>query len=270
MTANAAELQRFAEDLSRRAGAYLMEHLGKLNVHQISEKQRNDFVTHVDRGSEALIVEEIRRSYPEHSILAEEGATHQNSGSLTWIVDPLDGTLNYIKEIPFFGVSIAVEDEKGLLVGVVYNPALDELFSARRGGGATLNRRSLQVSAQTDLRRAFLATGFPHHSKYHLPDYLHAFSEIFIQAAGVRRLGSAALDLCYTASGCFEAYWELGLQSWDIAAGSLIVREAGGAVSDFRGGDTHLQSGRIAAGNKEIHSQIINILAHYFKEPDHV
>jgi myo-inositol-1(or 4)-monophosphatase len=212
-----------------------------------------------------MIIEHILSQYPDHQILAEESGAQQSSGAFQWIVDPLDGTTNFVHNIPVFTVSIAVKHVGEIVAGAVYQPVEEEMFTAARGNGARLNGAPIRVSKKHDFSRAFLATGFPHHSKKHLPAFIRSFSDIFFYSAGVRRLGSAALDLCYTACGRFDAFWETGLSAWDVAAGSLIVQEAGGVVSDFWGDSNYLNSGFIVAGNSPIHKRLIDILSIYFE-----
>lgn len=246
------------------AGAVLTEYYGRLERDAISEKSRNDFVTRADQEAEARITAAIRRDFPTHHILAEESGVTDAEGDLQWVIDPLDGTTNFIRHIPVCGVSIAVRRGAEMLVGVVNNPLLGELFVATRGGGATLNGEPIRVSAQHELRNAFLATGFPHHSKRNLPQYVRAFADVFYYSAGARRLGAAALDLCYTACGRFDGFWEAGLRPWDMAAGALIVEEAGGRCSDFSGHGSHMDSGFMLAANPAVHAQLAARLSIYF------
>ncbi len=255
-----------AVEAAQKAGAYLLETAGNLIVDNIDEKRKNDFVTIADKTSETLIVEHIQSRFPQHSVFAEESGEFNRESAYQWIIDPLDGTTNFIRNIPFYSISIAVKYQNQMLAGVVSNPPLNEVFTAIKGQGAFLNNKPIKISQQKDFSRAFLATGFPHQFKYHTPQYMSAFSEIFFNIAEVRRLGSAALDLCYTACARFEGFWELGLNPWDVAAGSLIVQEAGGAVSDFYGRQFFMESGYIVAANKTVHSHLIKILSNYFKE----
>lgn len=252
-------------EAARRAGDLLMENWGNLRPCGVTEKSRNDFVTTVDRASEKLIVELLQNRFPDHGIMAEESGLSGTNGSNQWIIDPLDGTTNFVHHLPMFAVSIAYRDARGLAAAAVYAPPQQEMFSALRGGGAFLNGEPISVSAQEDFSRALLVTGFPHHSKFDLPQYLTAFAEIFYHCAGVRRPGAAAVDLCYVACGRFEAYWELGLQPWDLAAGSLIVQEAGGVVSNFCGQAGFLESGDIIAGNAAAHHRLKKILSANFE-----
>ncbi len=265
MSDDTQHLLETAIEAAKKAGAYLLEHRGSLTSRDITEKQKNDFVTTVDKTSEKMIIEHLLSTFPDHSVLTEESGIQHRSGSVEWIVDPLDGTTNFIHNLPAFSLSIAARQDDDIIVGVIYNPVEEELFTARRGGGAFLNGRRIKVSQQIDFNRALLGTGFPHHSKYYLPQYLLSLGEIFYQSAGIRRMGSAAIDLCYTACGRYDGFWEAGLHIWDIAAGSLLIREAGGVVSDFNGKSDFLQNGFIIAGNKEIHRYLTRILSYHFK-----
>ena len=265
MSENPNQFLTVAISAAKEAGAYLLDRFGSLTADAIDEKQRNDFVTVVDKTSEELILKKIRQHFPDHQILAEESGDFSSQSRFRWFIDPLDGTMNFIRNIPFYAVSIAVQDGDRMAAGVVYNPSQNELFTAARGQGAFLNEDLIHVSQEPDFSRAFLATGFPHHSKNYIPQFTTAFSEVFARTAGVRRLGSAALDLCYTACGRFEGFWELGLNPWDIAAGSLLVEEAGGKVSDFQGKSSFLDSGFIIAASAKTHPYIQNILSTHFK-----
>ena len=266
MSLDSQQLLHTAIDAARIAGAYLLEQAGKLDRSKIVEKKANDFVTEVDRGAERLIIDRICREYPEHQFLAEESGRSTATGDIVWIIDPLDGTTNYIQKIPFYAVSIAAYNGTEILAGVVFNPKLSEFFSAAKGLGAYLNDAPIRVSTEPDFSRAFLATGFPHQRKRNLPPFLTATNEIFFGSAGIRRLGSAALDLCYTACGRFDGYWELGLNPWDCAAGCLLVSEAGGTVSDFWGDSAYLENGHVIAANPAVHKQLQFHLSNHFTE----
>lgn len=252
----------------REAGAYLLEHKGSIKRDDVDEKARNDFVTFVDRNSEKLLIEKIRSAFPEHYILAEEGGQTDMDTNYRWIIDPLDGTKNFIQDVPFFCVSIALQKGPDMLVGVVYDPVHDELFSAEKGGGAYLNGQPIKVSHRP-FHQGIIATGFPFKYKAYLPQYLKTFQDIFLKCSGIRRCGSAALDLCYTAAGRFEGFWELGLSPWDIAAGSLLVKEAGGVVTDFWGTPSFLQSGFVIAGNEDVQQNIQEIVNYHFPHQKH-
>jgi myo-inositol-1(or 4)-monophosphatase len=246
---------------ARRAGELMIRHLNKLESLQVAEKGRNDFVSQVDHLAEEAIIEVIKDHYPEHAILAEEsGASGEHE--MTWIIDPLDGTTNYLHGFPVFSVSIAVAHGKELQHGVVYDPLRQEIFSASRGQGAQLDGRRIRVSRQRGLENSLIATGFPYRvGEEHIDRYLGMLRAVMIETAGVRRPGSAALDLCYVAAGRVDGFFELGLKKWDLAAGALIIREAGGRVSDFKGTDDYLESGNIVAGSPKVYAALSKLLA---------
>jgi myo-inositol-1(or 4)-monophosphatase len=246
---------------ARRAGDLMLRHLNKLESMQIAEKGRNDFVTRVDQLAEEAIIEIIKDHYPDHAILAEESGL-SGEHEYQWIIDPLDGTTNYLHGFPVFSVSIAVALDGELQHGVVYDPLRQEIFSASRGQGAQLDGRKVRVSKQVGLRHALIATGFPYRSDEKQVDvYLGMLRAVMLETAGVRRPGSAALDLCYVAAGRVDGFWEMGLRKWDIAAGALIIREAGGRISDFHGADAYLESGNVVAGTPKVYSALSKLLA---------
>ncbi|HOT95604.1 MAG TPA: inositol monophosphatase family protein [bacterium] len=243
---------------ARAAAVVLMRHFGAIQREQIDLKGAADFVTFVDKSSEQLIIDRLSRAFPAHSFYAEE-SSRADGGGCRWIIDPLDGTTNYIHAIPVFSISIALEVEGEIQFGLVLDPVRDELFTAEKGDGATCNGAAIAVSATTEPGRSLLATGFPFKQKHHLDIYLEAFRALFLQVSGVRRLGSAALDLCYVACGRFEGYWEMGLSPWDAAAASLILTEAGGRISDFSGGDRAVWSGNVVASNGRLHEMMLQV-----------
>ncbi|MGH9481228.1 MAG: inositol monophosphatase family protein [Terriglobales bacterium] len=252
-----------AADIAREAGALLLEHRGRV---RIEYKGEADLVTAADRASEALIIRKLRTAFPEHAIVAEEGGESSSPGAETgycWYVDPLDGTTNFAHGLPFFAVSLGLEHQGQMLAGVVYNPVLDEMFSATRGGGATLNGQPIAVSTQAELKQALLATGFPSQKRHRNPN-IHFYQYFSLRTHGMRRLGSAALDLCYTACGRFEGFWEFNLQPWDVAAGALMITEAGGEVSDMLGGHHHLRSPEILASNRRLHPALLAAFTEIF------
>ena len=246
---------------ARRAGEIMVRQLNRLDTLEVVEKGRNDFVTQVDRQAEEAIIEIIHDHYPEHAIIAEEsGASGEHS--VQWIIDPLDGTTNFMHGFPVFSVSIAVMEDGELQHGVVYDPLRQEIFSASRGQGAQLDGRKIRVSKQSSLRGALIATGFPYRmAEEHIDLYLGMLRKVMLETAGVRRPGSAALDLCYLAAGRVDGFWELGLSKWDIAAGALIIREAGGRISDFRGTDAFLESGNVVGGTPKVYAGLSKLLA---------
>ena len=253
----------FAIQTAREAGHLLVERLGRA---QISNKGDIDLVTEADIASERLIIERIRSHYPRHAILAEESGATDGVAVLPaksewkWIVDPLDGTTNYAHGYPCFCVSIAVERNERIELGVIYDPLRDEMFAAERGQGATLNERRMRVSVIEDLNQAMLCTGFPYDVRQR-PDFVRAFSNFTMQAQAVRRDGSAALDLAYVTCGRFDGFWEDGLHPWDVAAGVLLIEEAGGRVTDFQNTPLDIYSPKVLASNGLIHDAMIRVLA---------
>jgi myo-inositol-1(or 4)-monophosphatase len=253
---------------ARRAGDIMIRQWNRLDRLEVVQKGPNDFVTDVDRSAEAAIIEVIHDHYPEHSIIAEESG-RTGDHSVQWIIDPLDGTTNYMHGFPVFCVSIAVMDGGELKHGVVYDPLRQEIFSASRGEGAQLDGRKIRVSQQHTLRGALISTGFPYRSTgAHIDTYLQMLRAVMIESAGVRRPGSAALDLCYLAAGRVDGFWELGLKLWDIAAGALIIREAGGRISDFRGTDDFLANGNVVGGTPKVYAALSRLLAPMAKSLD--
>ena len=252
----------FAINVARDAGSILVDKLGR--ALQVSNKGAIDLVTEADLASEKLIIERIRSHYPRHAILAEEsGASENHTGDSAaewkWIIDPLDGTTNYAHGYPCFCVSIGVERAGKLELGVVYDPMRNEMFAAERGQGATLNHRPMRVSEVADLSRAMLCTGFPYDVRER-PDFARDFSSFTMQAQAVRRDGSAALDLAYVACGRFDGFWEDGLNPWDLAAGVLLIEEAGGSVTDFKGAPLDIYSARVLASNGLVHHAMMQVI----------
>ncbi|HQP25190.1 MAG TPA: inositol monophosphatase family protein [Smithellaceae bacterium] len=252
------ELKSFAVDLARKSGALLKEKFSQ--KHQIHYKGEINLVTEADQMSEALIIEAINRNFPEHGILSEESPAIAGAGKMRWIVDPLDGTTNYAHGFPVFCVSIALENDGKVVMGVIYDPMREELFSAVRGKGAYLNGKKLSVSSIRDISRSLLATGFPYDIRESRENNLDYFNRMAVNVQAIRRAGAAALDLAYLAAGRFDGFWELKLKPWDTAAGCLMVEEAGGRISDIKGDRWHLQSANILASNGFIHEQMIKIL----------
>ena len=239
------------------AGKILRESIGTITDDDIQNKLPFDFVTEVDRKCEKVILSLIKNHYPDHEILAEESGPSIQKNSFRWIVDPLDGTTNFIHHVPHSGISIALEKDNEIIVGVVYDPYRDELFYAEQGKGAYCNNKPIAVSKQKDLSRCLVATGFPFKNKELLGRYWTVLSEIFMQVSGIRRMGAAALDLVYIACGRFDGFFELKLSPWDVAAATIIIREAGGKITDFEGKDNHIFSGNVIASNSLIHDFIL-------------
>jgi myo-inositol-1(or 4)-monophosphatase len=241
---------------ARRAGSILVRNADRIDRLTVESKGRNDFVTEVDRLAEDDIVDILRRAYPNHAILAEESGGAL-SDDYCWIIDPLDGTTNFIHGYPQYGVSIALQHKGRLEQAVVFDPMRNELFTATRGQGAHLNERRIRVSQNHDFKRALLGTGFPFRSEAYLESWIDVFRRVAGETSGVRRAGSAALDLAHVACGRFDAFWEFGLKIWDMAAGCLLIEEAGGMVGDPLGGQAHLESGLLVAGNPKIYTEML-------------
>lgn len=238
---------------ARKAGNLIAKNYEMPDAVAASQKGSNDFVTNVDKEAERAIIDVIRKSYPQHSIISEEaGELTGTDQDVQWVIDPLDGTSNFIKRLPHFSVSIAVRIKGRTEVAVVYDPMRNELFTATRGQGAQLNGYRLRGSNARDLDGTILATGFPFKAKQHATSYIKVIGKLFTQCADFRRTGSAALDLAYVAAGRVDGYFEPGLKPWDFAAGELLVREAGGLICDFIGGHNYVMSGNIVAGNPRV------------------
>ncbi|WP_367988285.1 inositol-1-monophosphatase [Vibrio sp. NTOU-M3] len=245
---------------ARKAGNHIAKSLENAEKIESTQKGTNDFVTNVDKEAEAIIIDVIKNSYPDHSIIAEEnGLIEGKDSDVQWIIDPLDGTTNFVKGLPHFSVSIAVRLKGKTEVACVYDPMLNELFTAQRGAGAQLNNARIRVKEVKDLQGTVLATGFPFKQKQHSESYFKILSSLFVDCADFRRTGSAALDLCYLASGRVDGFFELGLKPWDIAAGELIAREAGAIVTDFAGGTEYMKSGNVVASSAR---GVKNLLKH--------
>lgn len=244
---------------ARSAGDIILRSAEKAAHLHVDAKGKNDFATEIDRLAEKEIISIIRAAYPEHSILAEESGEHAGN-DFVWIIDPLDGTTNFIHGFPQYAVSIALKHKGRIEVGVVYDPLRDELFTAKRGGGAMLNNRRIRVTGLTGMRSALIGTGFPFKIPEHLDAYLAMFRAITLDSAGIRRAGSAALDLAYLAAGRLDAFWEIGLKEWDMAAGILLVKEAGGVATDFSFNDHYLTSGNVIAGSPRMHQLMYQLI----------
>jgi len=237
---------------ARGAGDVIMRRFERLDTVAVETKQRNDYVSEVDHEAEGRIIDTLLRTYPSHGILAEESGERKGDGHL-WIIDPLDGTTNFLHGFPHFAVSIALMADDRLEQGVIYDPVRQELFTASRGNGAEVNNRRMRVSQRRGLEGALLGTGFPYREDQPDEAYMDMLRDFMRLSAGVRRPGSAALDLAYLAAGRIDGFWELGLSRWDIAAGALLVREAGGIIGDIHGGDDYLASGDVIAANPKVY-----------------
>jgi myo-inositol-1(or 4)-monophosphatase len=250
---------------ARSAGELIFRSTERLDVISISEKEAKDYVSEVDRAAEQAIIAVLRKAYPNHSILGEEGGMIEGSGDgadYQWIIDPLDGTTNFLRGVPHYAVSIACKYKGRLEHAVVLDPVRQEEFTASRGRGAALNGRRLRVSTRKGLEGALLGTGFPFRDGQmdHLDNYLNMFRSLVGQTAGLRRAGAASLDLAYVAAGRYDAFWEFGLSEWDMAAGALLIQEAGGLVSDFSGSHEYLEKGQIVAGNTKCFKAVLTAI----------
>lgn len=253
-------LLNIAISAARQAGEIIVRHIDQIDLIKITAKSSEEYFSEVDVKAEQAIISTIHKAYPHHGIIAEESGSHNEEAESVWIIDPLDGTSNYLHGFPFYAVSIALRVKNRIEHGVVYDPLRHECFSASRGHGARMNDRRLRVSKQTQLSGALLGTGFPFRNVALAKRYLPTFEALFGKCAGVRRTGSAALDLAYVASGRLDGFWEFGLRPWDIAAGCLLVQEAGGLISDLQGGDDYLRQGDIIAGTPKVFKSLLQTL----------
>jgi myo-inositol-1(or 4)-monophosphatase len=246
---------------ARKAARTLKRDFGEVEHLQVSLKGPANFVTAADRRAEEILHEELTKARPGYGFLGEEGGQRDGADKThRWIVDPLDGTSNFLHGIPQFAISIALEREGTIVAGLIYNPAIDDMFTAERGKGAFLNDQRLRVAARRRLIDAVVACGLPHHGKGDLALFRGEFAAIQDKVAGLRRFGAAALDLAWVAAGRFDAYWERDISPWDMAAGLLLVREAGGYVTDMDGGDAMFAKGHILAGNETMHGELLRLL----------
>lgn len=254
---------------ARKAGDIISRYSDRVDQLDIEEKEQSDFVSQVDRMAEEVIIDTLRRAYRDHSILAEETGHHKGDSTYEWIIDPLDGTTNYLYGIPQYSVSIALTLEGKLYQSVIYDPSKGDLFTASRGQGATLNNKRIRVSPRSSIDNALLVTGIPYKSGQDMDLYLETLKALAPGTAGIRRPGSAALDLAYVAAGRYDGFWEFGLNKWDIAAGVLMVQEAGGLISDMFAGESHMESGDIVAATpkvfRDMHKRIHPIVKHTIK-----
>jgi len=251
------ELKDFAINLARDAGTILKQHFN--SKHEIHYKGEINLVTEADKMSEDLIISAINRSFPDHGILSEESPAQNSQAKMRWIIDPLDGTTNYAHGYPVFCVSIALENEGVIVLGVIYDPLRQDMFVAERGKGAYLNGKKLKVSATSTLSRSLLATGFPYDIRVSKDNNINHFNLMAMESQAIRRAGAAALDIAYLACGRFDGFWELKLMPWDMAAGCLMVEESGGVISNITGGKWDISSPNILASNGLIHDQMINV-----------
>ena len=252
------ELLETAKILAKEAGEHIRQSASQFR--QIDYKGRADLVTDVDRRAEEIILDGIGRIYPGHAVLAEESGGNETQSDYRWVVDPIDGTTNFVHGYPFYCVSIAVQYQQETVAAVVLNPVLGELFSALKGGGAYLNGNPIVVSPTNKLSKALVATGFPYQFGEHWQHSMTLFEVFYRNCHGVRRDGAAALDLCYVAAGRFDGFWEYELQPWDVAAGLLIVQEAGGKVTDFENNPSGICDRQVLASNGRIHDEMLQVM----------
>jgi myo-inositol-1(or 4)-monophosphatase len=245
---------------ARRAGNVINRATRNLDIVTIREKAANDFVSEVDREAERAIISTLHEAYPGHAILAEESGA-SGSSEYQWVIDPLDGTTNFLHGFPQYCVSIALEHRGLITQAVIYDPARNDLFTASRGRGAFLNDGRMRVSKRLHMKGGLIGTGFPFKEMAHIDPYFGMLRDVMMMSAGVRRAGSAALDLAYVAAGRFDGFWEIGLSRWDMAAGSLLIAEAGGLVGDLEGNEGYLESGNIVAGNPKVFGEMLRVLA---------
>jgi myo-inositol-1(or 4)-monophosphatase len=250
---------------ARSAGSILLRYYEHIDSLTVTAKGINDYVTEVDKAAEMAIIDTLRKAYPGHAILAEESGAHTGN-DYQWVIDPLDGTTNYLHGFPQFSISIALKYKGVLEQAVVYDPLRDEMYTASRGSGAMLNGRRLRVTDRKGLNGALIGTGFPFRDQRHIDAYLGMFKSLVKDTAGIRRPGSAALDFAYVAAGRLDGFWELGLAEWDFAAGALLVKEAGGIVTDISGGNRYLETGNVIAGGLKVHAAMVQAIHPHLNE----
>ena len=242
---------------ARKAGDFVIRESDKIST--VQSKSQNDYVTNVDEAAESLIIDTLSHSYPDHSFLGEESGQTGES-DYQWVIDPIDGTSNFIRKVPHWAISIALNYKGRTEVAVVYDPIKEELFTAVRGRGAQFNGKRIRVSNSKGLEHSLLATGFPFRSEHRLDEYMSIFSKLFPHCSDMRRSGSAALDLAYVAAGRFDGFWEFDLKEWDTAAGTLLVTEAGGMISDIKGNPNHLEGNSIIAANPKAFKAMLKLI----------
>ena len=258
-----AKILTAVEAIALRAGRFILEQREAVSSDMIETKSLNSLVSYVDKEAEKMIIAAIKDLVPGAGFIAEEGTIDKKGEVYNWIIDPLDGTTNFLYDVPVFAVSIALASADAIEVGVVYECGRDELFSAYRGGGATLNGKPIKVAEQSTLKDSLLATGFPYYDFKRMQEFNALLAKLYPSTRGLRRMGSAATDLAYVACGRFNAYFEYGLSPWHVAAGILLVQEAGGKVSDFKGGNNYLFSEEIIASSSKIYAEFLALLQEY-------
>lgn len=255
---------------ARKAGSIMSRATLNLDTITVTTKRKNDFVTEVDKAAEEAIVDIIRKAYPDHGILAEEsGASGKSDAEHVWIIDPLDGTTNFIHGFPQYAVSIGVTHKGILAHGVIFDPVKNELFTTSRGKGAYLNDRRIRVSGRIGLKASLIGTGFPFREIDNFDEYMAMFKSVTRETAGIRRAGSAALDLAYVAAGRLDGFWEIGLSPWDVAAGALMIQEAGGLISNLDGDGDFLNAGNVVCGSPKVFTPLLQLVGKHWKKPKH-
>tara|TARA_B100001769_G_scaffold251280_1_gene224812 strand:+ start:1176 stop:1970 length:795 start_codon:yes stop_codon:yes gene_type:complete len=261
------ELKQLTEkvcSISKEVGAFIQQESAKLSSGDIETKSKNSLVTYVDKTAEKIVVDFLSELIPESGFIAEEGTSNKKGEKYNWVIDPLDGTTNFIHGIPSYCVSIALLKNNELALGVIYEPNQDEMFYAWKNGGAYLNGKSISVSSTTKISNALLATGFPYYDYKRIDGYMNMLKWLMHNSRGVRRIGSAAIDLAYVACGRFDAFYEYSLNPWDVAAGAIIVNEAGGSVKDFEGGENYIFGREILASNLIVKNELLDKIKESF------
>lgn len=261
---NLKELCFKVEEISKEVGAYLLKERLDFNQEKVEEKSFNNLVSYVDKTAEKQFISKLSELIPEAGFIAEESQELKPADEWNWIIDPLDGTTNYIFNLPFYCTSVALVKNNELQVGVIYDPTHNEIFSAWKDGGSYLNRKPISVSKKDNVQRSLIATGIPYDDFDRAQNFLKLLSHLMHESKGIRRLGSAALDLAYVACGRFDSFYEYGLNPWDVAAGALIVKEAGGLVSEFDGEENYIFGKDILASNGLTHNEMLKIIQDYF------
>lgn len=249
-----------AVDAALEAGKFIAQNITQLDRIKVSKKSSNEWVSEIDVLAEQRIIEHLAESYPDYAVLAEESGSTDSESDYCWIIDPIDGTHNFLHGHPNFAVSIALKHLDETLIGVIYDPLRNELFTARKGAGAQLDGRRIRVSETSRLNESLLCTGFPYREQAEVKTWLKTFARVLPRAQSVHRTGSSVLDLAYVAAGRYDGFWEMGLKPWDIAAGALLVKEAGGLITDLSGDVDVFKSGNIVAGNPRVHEKLSQLL----------
>lgn len=251
--------------IAKDAGAFLKEEIHKIKADDVEEKGLHDLVTYVDKAAERMIIYALRDLIPEAGFIAEEGTLTEKSEEYNWIIDPLDGTTNYVHGVPLYSVSLALMKVDEIVLGVIYEPNLDECFSSWKNGKSYLNEKVIKVSDTKKVDQSLFATGFPYYDYHLIKEYMEFFEHLMRHSRGIRRLGSAAMDLAYVACGRYDGFYEYGLKPWDVAAGTIIVQNAGGMVADFSGGDDFVFGKEIVSVNAQVADEFISLIQRYFK-----